>query len=513
MTGNFTLKSLIAVLQSELNWYSKYFPALESDVKALVKKAIEGGLTDSDFDTFYSNLNYRAGVTIDNNTHRRPRRNLLIALRMDNYRLAEDRDVHELMSYQHPVADSDEMKQRVLEEIMSLCDKTMLLRFYREFNTPKGVPWSNAQPRFETLRWLADDTARKYPFGLQILVEEPRLTDAFSSEVYREFDEIIGAMEKLNADPKFADAGEKGYVIGYRNDAFNEHGSTLNTELRKLVDGDNKTGGFDEDDEIDFYRTRDNSPEGYLVTELTSKQMMSSVLKAVISATMTRDQHGRVGNRGGGIIAVRPGYFADLDEGVVKSIYNEGLAADVIGKVADDLEYYIFQEQRVDFDDNDYTRLNFTSRKINSVARAYFNGPKPGDSLRFANATEKRPISAYMDQQVDFDFASKNDGLLKVSAVNGYYSYYRLLANIVFKDFGPLLFDHSGSGDHKLQIRRQLTRIKGVPLRKVWELPLIVNPFRTPEEIFADLGYELHEVSEPNAKPEAPVRKPGGKRK
>lgn len=512
MTGNFTLKSLIAALQLELNWYSKYFPQMEKDVKAIVKKAIEGELTENDFDSFYSSLTYRFGVVPDIRDARRPRRTLLHILRLDNYYHGEGRDEHELAGYNTVLADSEKIIERVIEEIMTLSGVNMLRRFYTEFNLPKDVPWSSGNTRFEMLNWMADDVSRKYPSGLQILIEEPRLTDAFSSEVYREFDEILGVLEKLNADPQYADAGERGYTIGYRNGGMSDY-TPLSRELRKLLDGNIKPESSYEEREADYLGTRDNSPEGYLITQLTEHHMVPSVLQAIISATLTKHRHALPENRGGTLVAVKPGYFADLNNDIIKTIYNEGITSGVVEKVMDELNYYIFVPARVDIDDSNSGRYGFTGRKINSVQPAFFNGPKSDMPLRYTNGVERKPISAYLDQLVDFDFATKNDGVLKVAAIGGYYGYYRLLSNIVFKDFGPLLFDNNTSGDHKLQVRRQLTRIKGVPLRKVWELPLIVNPFRTPEEIFADLGYELHEVSEPNAKAEAPVRKPGSKRK
>lgn len=517
MTGNFTLKSLIAAMQLELNWYSKHFPSVQKSIKLVVKKAIEGSLTDYDFDSFFSTMTHRMVISNDSPAFRRARNSILHILRLEDYN-RENVDEHALVGYHNVVGDTEMMELRVTEEILSAADLTMVRRFYSDYNAPKDVPWCNSNPRFETLCWLADDVARRYPSGLQILIEEPRLTDEFSVELYREFDEIMGAMEKLNADPKFADDGSKGYRIGYHNSNY-EHGTgDVSSQLRKLIDGispdGNNVDSFEEH-EVNLLSARDNSPEGYLVSELTSKVMIPSALKAIISASLTKREHDKSNVRGGGLTVVRPGYFADLDYDAVRNIYNEGITPASVDKVMAAVQYYVFIPARVDFEDiHRGGRLGFTSRKINSTAPATFGHSDSSDPLpRRHRATERKPISAYLDQLVDFDFASKNDGLLKVSAINGYYSYYRLLSNIVFKDFAPLLFGPHNDTDNKLKIRRQLTRIKNVPLRKVWELPLIVNPFRTPEEIFADLGYELHEVSEPNAKAEAPVRKPSSKRK
>lgn len=517
MTGNFTITTLIAVLQSELNWHAKNWVETQKKVKELTDLAVTGKLDEYQFESFFSGITYKHNMPRGNHETRRARNCLFMQFSLPvNRDLFNGQDVQALNGDFHAgFANRKDINERVISELLRSSGNEMLWRHYSNYTTPKEAPWDGGMQRFDTLQQIAETASRTHPSGLQILINEPRLTDEYSTELYREFDEIIGVLEKINANPKYADDGSKGYQLHYRywhgtrGGAYDE----MVTELRKQLDGpDRRT---DADDLDDGYNYRDTTPEKRLVSELTSKWTMPSVLKAVISASVTRNP-GLIGRnyiRGPGIAVIRSGYFLDLDKSAVNRLFNEGLDEKTLKTVLDDAQYYVsvVPSAKMNNDEQGLTG----GLPINSVRQAYLFDS--GNQLSEA-AVSWIPISAYMDQIVDFDQAAKNEGNLKVEPIDGFRGYYKLLKDIVFVDrYGHLPFEGAAeSASYPAKPagwRRTLTRIKGVPLRKVWELPLIVNPFRTVEEIFADLGYEIHEVIEPNAKAEAPVRKPGSKRK
>jgi len=518
MTGNFTITTLIAVLQSELNWHAKNWVDTQKKVKELTDLAVTGKLDEYQFESFFSGITYKHNMTRGNHEARRARHCLFMQFSLPvNRDHFSELDVQALNNDFHAgFANRKDISERVISELLRCSGNEMLWRHYSNYITPKEAPWDGGMQRFDTLQQIVETASRVHPSGLQILINEPRLTDEYSTELYREFDEIIGVLEKINANPKYADDGSKGYQLHYRY-WHGTHGGAYDemvTELRKQLDGPDLRS--DADDLDDGYNYRDTTPEKRLVSELTSKWTIPSVLKAVISASVTRNP-GLIGRnyiRGPGIAVMRSGYFLDLDKNIINRLFNEGLDEKTLKTVLEDAQYYmtVVPYARVSKDEHQGLAGGLP---LNSVRQAYLF--EPVDSLHEA-AVSWMPISAYMDQIVDFDQAAKNDGNLKVPSIDGFRGYYKLLQDIVFVDrYGHLPFEgarhDTGLAVKPAGWRRTLTRIKGVPLRKVWELPLIVNPFRTVEEIFADLGYELHEVSEPNAKPEAPVRKPGSKRK
>jgi hypothetical protein len=477
-----------------------------------VTKAVTGELDEIGFDRFFGSLTHRYSMPRSDSQTRRARHTLFSSLtigvqsgdftRQDSHSLCHD--------YYNAFVNTTDIAQRVTGEVMRCAGLTMLPNYYRIFTTAqdKDIPWDNGSRRFETLQYMAEEASRIYPSGLQILTQEPRLTDQYSTDLYREFDEIIAALEKFNDNPEYADDGRNGYQLSHRYYGGNNTYSNMVTGLRTMLDGPDNRQDADDFDE-DF--TRDpHSPEKMLVSELTSKWTQPSVLKAIVSAVATKERH--AGLTTTGIMTFNDGYFVDIDPNVVNRIFNEGLDNRSIRTALADATFYKTCIPHAKVNNNDsgvFSRFSETSVPLNSVRKAYLF--ESGELAHYP-AMSFAPISAYLDQVVDFDQAFKNNGMLKIPAVNGYLGYFALLRCIVFRGQHLGLYDHLPDAK-PVTWRRAVTRIKGVPLRKVWELPLIVNPFRTVEEIFADLGYEIHEVIDPNAKAEAPVRKPGGKRK
>lgn len=519
MTGNFTMTTLISMLKSELNWHAQYHTRMHSLAKNLVDKALTGKLTEIDYDQTINAFTMRRLYATGYHNPRSLRTMIIHRLNMARANPTDFiQELHQVNSgYRESYANSKIMFEDIYEELMRYSGLVFLNYFFRKYNYDTAdikntAPWTARYSRIDLIDNMISKAREQYPYGLQILHEEPRTTDEYSTELYREADEIIGALEKLNADPKYKTDMSKHKVIVNSYDGFGDlTGEKFTNELSKLLDGkplEQQHDADDFDEEINFsshYHGFD--PEKSITKLISNDTNHQAVLKALISAIITKDDHLReVAGYRHQLAIVVPGYFLDLDVDVLKKIYNGQQTWDDVKVMLGGQKYFAFRAQATE----PRFSHNYDGSSRDRPIVNYVDEIDISSSMGYAGGFITHiPLLSYLDQEVDLDKAAKNKGWLPGMDVYSNPSFYGLIRNVAFlQPISPYRNE-----DIDIKIRRRWNRIKGVPLRKVWELPLIINPLRTIEEIFADLGYELLEIIEPNGKTEAPVQKSSRKRK
>lgn len=494
MSHNFSLTTLINLLQVELDWYAVHFHSLEKTAKKLVDDSITGKLMLNDLSRIIGDVSFLYGIK-----HLEPRQihrltNGLAAIGSANARftLAVGPTQSLDASFHDRQPDRDLMTAQVITAILNDSDYTLLGDIYSFIKSGQpDVPWSGEYEKYDRLVAILRAARVRYPSGFQALTKEPRLTDELSTEVYRQFDEIIGALEKINSDKQWASSS---YGTHNLMESYTFRGGDKNPQLshvvRKAIDGEPKRGcGFDEDD-CDVFDVPVYNPETALVKKLDDEGNLQAIVKAIASAAHTKGDAGYPQKYAvaPALATIRPGYFDGLTRDHLKQIYADDINETNLARILRSVSYYSLEPYPTAGIDG-HGRVE--DRKFNPV----MNHRDHEGNLRLPINRGSMPVE--MNTVVDFDVIAKSPPTYRTGP-----SYLACLMDIVFFTFG--------SGDIW---RRKVSRIKSVPLRHVWELPLIVNPHKTIEEIFADLGYELLEKSEPNAKPEPAVRKPAGKRK
>ncbi|QZA71093.1 hypothetical protein AH06_324 [Erwinia phage AH06] len=493
MSHNFSLTTLINLLQVELDWYAVHFHSLEKTAKKLVDDSITGKLMLNDLSRIIADVSFLYGI-----------------------KRLEPRQIHRLTAYLQPGGHNgarfnyipgpiqsldgvfydrqpnrDLMTGQVITAILNDSDYTLLGDIYSFIKSGQpDVPWSGEYEKYDRLVAILRAARVRYPSGFQALTKVPRLTDELSTEVYRQFDEIIGALEKINSDKQWTSSS---YDTHNLMESYTFRGGDKNPQLshvvRKAIDGEPNPGcGFDEDDDGVFDAPVYN-PETVLVKKLDDEGNLQAIVKAIASAVHTRNDNGYPQKYAlaPSLATVNPGYFDGLTRDHLKQIYADDINEVNLHRILRGVKYYSLQGCTTGIDGDGRVE----DRQFNPV----LDHRDHEGNLRLPINRGSMPVE--MNTVVDFDVIAKSPQTYRTGP-----SYLACLIDIVFFAFG--------NGNIW---RRKVSRIKSVPLRHVWELPLIVNPHKTIEEIFADLGYELLEKSEPNAKPEPAVRKPAGKRK
>ncbi|AHI60458.1 hypothetical protein Ea357_304 [Erwinia phage Ea35-70] len=492
MSRNFSLTTLINLLQAELDWYSTQFPEFEADVLDIVNNTISGKLTASDFGWTYNRLISKFGLVMQDTGN--PRARFLRCI-VPNCTHGVVPLLQSIRNYGDQHIDRDHIMASAVEILLGNSVAPIISSFYKSIKQGGDTaPWER-EGYYELLYMRLRNNRHQFPSGFQVLQPQPRLTDELSTEIYRRFDEIVGALEKFNSDPQYA---SENYTLHGLQDPWTHagtRGDTMAAKLCRAIDGERPHHyDEDEDEELSFNLTPYN-PEADLVSTLNNVHHLQPIVKAIVSAAATKesiDERYPFRQPHGVLQLVQKGYFDGLTPKHLNEIYSTDLTIPAIHNVLSKVTYYSRDDHaQLELDQNG----NIPDRQINPVITNFNQALNRTYPTNIPLLTIPMPVA--MNEELDFAALAKTE-------IRNYNrdGYLWLLLGIVF-DISKMTVTY----------RRQLNRIKGVPLRKVWELPLIVTPHRTIEEIFADLGYEILEVTDPNAKTEAPVRKPGGKRK